>query len=175
MKIKLKDKKPPKSYKLNISKTLDGKIMIRDHPDIDIVLVPSESKIVTFPKEEMSDYVYGSQDLFFDFLTKRGLVVPESIVGGAVYYSIEAKFINSETRVNILDLVIANIGDFLRREKEYFDKEEEYTKELEKRQYSPSDEESTELGEVPHAEKKGNIPKHGWPISFGGGMGFYYE
>jgi len=123
MKLKIKDKKPPKSYKFKISKTLDGKLMIRDHPDIDIVLVPSEAKIITFPKEEMSDYVYGSQDLFFDFLVKKGLILPESVVGGAVYYSIEGQFIKAETRVNIIDMILANIGNFLEKEKEYFDKE----------------------------------------------------
>jgi hypothetical protein len=36
--------------------------MIFDHGDIDIVLSPSTNKVVAFPKETMSDMVYGAQN-----------------------------------------------------------------------------------------------------------------
>ena len=40
---------------LKARRTLDGKILIPDHPDLDIVVIPDKNKIVAFPKEEMDD------------------------------------------------------------------------------------------------------------------------
>ena len=59
---------------LEVRKTLDGKIMIMDHRDIDIVIDTENKKIVAFPKNEMSDEVYQTQDKYFDFLAKSGVV-----------------------------------------------------------------------------------------------------
>ena len=35
---------------LKMRKTLDGNLMIFDHPEIDIVILPKKKKVVTFPK-----------------------------------------------------------------------------------------------------------------------------
>ena len=43
---------------LNIRKTLDGNIIVRDHSDIDIVIIPSKKKIVTFPKDTATEETY---------------------------------------------------------------------------------------------------------------------
>ena len=47
---------------LKARRTLDGNILILDHEDIDIVLMLEKGKCVTFPKSEMSDKVYYTQD-----------------------------------------------------------------------------------------------------------------
>ena len=47
----------PLQISLNARKTLDGKIMIMDHRDMDIVIDTKGNKIITFPKNEMSDEV----------------------------------------------------------------------------------------------------------------------
>lgn len=173
MKLSVKTKVLPKQT-LTVKKTADGRIFVQDHPDIDIVLHPKEMKIVTFPKEEMSDYVYGSQDIFFEFLVKQGLVLPETVQGGSVYYSIEAVIPESENRINTLDLVLFNIGKFIEQEHKYFQKEEEYKDAVDRSMYDPSDEESTELGEVSQEEYKGVIPRSGRPYAFGSTFGFSY-
>ena len=64
---------------INARQTLNGDVMIFDHGDIDIVLSPSNNKIVAFPKETMSDMVYGAQNRLMTQLFKRGNIVPESI------------------------------------------------------------------------------------------------
>ena len=76
---------------LNVRKSMSGDLMIFDHGDIDIVLSAGKNKVITFPKETMSDLVYGAQNRLFTFLHKKGLVIPESIHAGSFYGSIEAE------------------------------------------------------------------------------------
>ena len=43
------------NLELKARKTLDGNIMIFDHQEIDIVLMPQKNKIVTFAKDDFSE------------------------------------------------------------------------------------------------------------------------
>ena len=56
----------------------------------------------------------------------------------------------------------------------YFDAEKQYLKDQEERMYSPSNEESTDFGEVPHKEYKGSIARSGIPYNYGSGLGVTY-
>ena len=44
---------PPVTISLNIRKTIDGNVLIADHPDVDIAIIPKDKKIVllTFYKK----------------------------------------------------------------------------------------------------------------------------
>src|SRR3990167_4318234 len=64
--------------KMNIRRALDGSIMVFGHKDIDIIVSPTKMKVFAFTKGEFSDHVYGTQNRFFEFLTKKGLIEPES-------------------------------------------------------------------------------------------------
>tara|TARA_R110000824_G_scaffold61167_1_gene162936 strand:- start:1 stop:549 length:549 start_codon:yes stop_codon:yes gene_type:complete len=141
---------------LNMRKTLDGDLMIFDHADIDIVVMPKKSKIVAFAKDIMSEVVYGAQDRLFKFLVKKGIVKPESVVGGSVYGSIEANILSSE-ELNPINLTIVNLSKWIESERPYFEFIEEYEDMHADRLTDPDDEESTELGEVPHEETKGTL------------------
>ena len=55
----------PIELKLNVRKTLDGNILIFDHADIDIIVMPKKNKVVSMCKEQMSDLVYGAQNRMF--------------------------------------------------------------------------------------------------------------
>ena len=68
--------------RLDIRKTLDNNIIIADHPDIDIVIIPQQSKIVCLAKDLNSGVVYGAQSRLLDFLKDRGVIDPSSIQGG---------------------------------------------------------------------------------------------
>ena len=46
---------------------------------------------MAFPKDVLSDVVYGAQNRLFAHLMKKGIVIPESIQGGAFYGAMEAK------------------------------------------------------------------------------------
>ena len=130
--------------------------MILDHNDIDIIVIPEKKKIITFPKKSLNDNVYETQDRFFNFLSQKGTITRESIHSGNVYGSLEAEYPDA-IQGNTTQLIIFTIGKFIEEEKPYMEREEHYENEFEQRMTDPGDEESTELGKVPHEVKKGSI------------------
>ena len=149
----------PKVFKevaLEVRKSLDGNIMIFDHQDIDIVIVPESNKVVTFPKGEYSKHVYPSQDKLFNYLRKDGVIQYDSIKGGNIFMSMEAIIAESE-EVNVIDATLYSISKFMNGEKEIFAYEDNMEKEEEAHLTEPTDKDSTELGEVPEEPRKGSI------------------
>ena len=90
------------SASLNIRKSLDGNLMIFDHEEIDIVVMPSKNKIVAFAKDELSDATYAAQDRLFYDLSKKGIIQPETVHAGSVYGSMEATISQSYERKIVL-------------------------------------------------------------------------
>ena len=72
--------KEPVVIELNARRALDGSIMIMDHEDIDIVIMPTKKKCLALAKELLDDKVYGAQDRLFRFLSKRGVIENSSVV-----------------------------------------------------------------------------------------------
>tara|TARA_Y100000592_G_C5466285_1_gene316927 strand:- start:282 stop:821 length:540 start_codon:yes stop_codon:yes gene_type:complete len=143
---------------LNIRKSLSGDLMIFDHGDIDIVLSPGTNKIIAFPKETLTDLVYGAQNRLFAHLRKRGIVVAESIRAGSYFGSFEADMEKPFSK----DLVAAkhaliNISGFIDEERPYFESTEAIISMADDEIIHPDKEESTELGEVPQSTEKGSI------------------
>ena len=156
------------SVKLNIRKSLDGNYMIFDHADVDIVIMPEQSKILTLPKELITDQVYGAQNRLFSFLKKKGIVDLASIQGGNIYGSMEAKLLDSPGAV---EYALLNISKFIDEERPYFDYIDAHEENYEKYLTEPDKEDSTELGDVEHASQKGTLQHsylrdlyglHGW-------------
>ena len=159
----VKDEKPAQAtMELNIRKTLGGNLMIMDHDDIDIVLLPEQNKIIAFPKDAMSDIIYGTQDRLFYFLEKKGLIEYGSVRSGNVYGSVEAKIVTPvEEGVSALQSAVYSVGKFIEEEKPYFMTMKAYEEREEQEMLNPDDEDSTELGEVPHHAEKGSM-RPGW-------------
>ena len=147
----------PISFKMNARRSLDGNIMIFDHIDIDIVYSPSSKKVVTFAKDLMSDTVYATQNRMFEFLTRAGVVTPDSIRGGNVYGSIEGQIPEPVGDLDATKVFMMSIGKFIEEEKPYFMYEKAY-REMEVEEWTdPPNDETTPLGRVPQAAKKGSI------------------
>lgn len=147
---------PPVSIQLDIRKAVDGSVLIFDHPEVDIAILPKNRKIVVFPKEKISDRVYDVQDRFFKFLGKSGAILLNSVQGGSIYSSLEAEYAEAG-EADPLQTVIYAISKFIQDERDYFNISKEIEEEFEKSLTDPEDAESTELGEVPHAHQKGSI------------------
>ena len=146
------------NLELQARKSLDGNILIFDHKEIDIVIMPLKRKIVTFAKSEINDSVYEVQNRFFNFLKRKGLVEYESIRGGNVYGSIEALICESSNpEINAYDYTLYGVYSFLKEETPYYDYMDDYEKMLDDYFVSPTQDDSTELGEVPKAVEKGSI------------------
>ncbi len=147
---------------LNARQTLSGDVMIFDHGDVDIVLSPSANKVVIFPKETMSDLVYGAQNRLMSHLIKRGLLIPESVQAGSFFGAMEATLQQSaKPEISAPKLALINISNFIDEERPYFENTEAIISMQDDELIHPDKEDSTELGEVPQAAEKGSI-RHGY-------------
>tara|TARA_A100001515_G_scaffold120165_1_gene103037 strand:+ start:6436 stop:6999 length:564 start_codon:yes stop_codon:yes gene_type:complete len=158
---KAPEKKKSKNYNvsLDIRRTIDGKIIIRDHTEIDIVLMPDKMKVLLFPKEMSSQIGYDTQLACLKFLNKKGLIKFETIRSGNIFNSLEAEIPQPQQpdKVDPIQLTIFAISIFVEEDRENFAFAKKIRDEFEKRLVDPPEEESTELGEVPHGPRKGSM------------------
>ena len=150
------EKEPGKELTLELDarKTLEGDIVIHDHPDIDVVIMPKKMKVVAFPKEASTEETYQTQDKLFDFLVKRGVILRDSIQGGNVFGSMESKIAPTDSNTSS-KFVLLGVARWIEAEKPYFDYLEKFEEMQEDRFTEPSNEESTDFDPSRHAEKKG--------------------
>ena len=151
---------------LKIRKMLDGSFVIFDHPEIDIVIMPQMLKIVSFPKAEMGDHIYATQSRLFEFLSKKGVVVLDSVQGGNLYGSLEANIPPPfDENVDPVEVVMYVVAKFIEEEKPFYDREEKYKDDIEDWMLEPDDENSTDLdwAEKTHQPRKG--VQNRWPGS----------
>ena len=149
---------PPLEMKLDIRKAVDGSLMIFDHPEMDLVVVPKTGKVVSFPKNAYTDDVYAAQNKFFDHLFKAGVITPGTIEGGNVHGAMGAIILSAEdSDFPAADLVVLSIAKFIEKEKPHYLFADAYEKEVEDMFVEPTEEDSTPLGKVPAAVKKGTI------------------
>lgn len=154
-KIRLKIKEPIKVY-LKIRSTLGGDYIIYDHPLYDIVIMPAKNKIVTFARAGAQIEPYPSQNKFFNFLRFKGIIISDTVQAGSVYGALEAMYpVNDE--IDTIEVILLAIYDFVKKETPEIMAALDYEVAIEDQYTDPSDEDTTELGEVPHAEKKGTI------------------
>lgn len=143
---------------LNARQSLNGDVMIFDHGDIDIVLSPTANKVVAFPKETMSDMVYGAQNRLMTQLFKKGIIVPESIQAGSYFGALEGTIQESSNPdINAPKLALINISQFIEEERPYFENKEAIISMTDDELVHPDKEDSTELGEVPQSTEKGSM------------------
>tara|TARA_R100000234_G_scaffold76305_1_gene47403 strand:+ start:5555 stop:6124 length:570 start_codon:yes stop_codon:yes gene_type:complete len=156
------DVKFPTTISLNLRRALNGDYLIYDHPLFDIAIMPGKNKIVSFRKREPKTDPYPSQDKYFDYLMRLGMVVQDSIQGGNVYGSLEAVYPIND-KVDTIQALLLATYNFLKDEKELFRAVDEFEEEYDDSLLDPNPEDSTELGEVPQAAKKGSIDPNSLP------------
>jgi len=155
---KKNEPKPHATIEMAARRTLDNNILILDHEEIDIVVYPEQQKILALAKNDMSDQVYETQDRFFNFLNKKGVIDFSSVHSGNVYGSMQAKILESKIDgIDTSQATLFSIGKFLEAERPYFMITRAYEKAEEDRLTEPDPDESTELSEVPPGQQKGSI------------------
>jgi hypothetical protein len=144
--------------RLKARRTLDGNIIIFDHEDIDIHISEANKKFITFPKDQMSDKVYDSQDRIFKFLASKGIIEQASVRGGNVYGAMEANILESKIPgVDALQACLYIVSEYINREKPFFRTSSDFEDDRLDYLLKPSDEDSTELGDVPQEPRKGSL------------------
>mgnify|MGYP003627735320 CR=1 FL=1 len=152
--INIKIGHPQTQVELKARKTLDGNLLILDHDMIDIALIPLENKVMSFPKTTAAEDSYGAQARLFEFLANNGIIIRESIQGGNIFNSLEA-IVPETPQLNSMQAAVYVISHFLITEKEARQTAADYEDNLEKYFLKPSDQDSTEWGEVPQQAEKG--------------------
>ena len=147
---------PDIMLRLNIRRSLDGSLIISDHPSIDIVVMPETNRILSLAKELNSSSVYGASNRLFEFLQGRGVVEPASIQGGNVYASLEAT-IPQAKELPVIKIALINVAKWLDSEEPSVHMLQQYEDEVVGNYTSPSRVYSTGLGQVPASSKKGSI------------------
>ena len=79
IKIKINGPEDKVTLEMNARRALNGDIMITEHDLIDIIVSPSKSKIITFPKKLSEREAYPVQDRLLIMMRERGIVYPSTI------------------------------------------------------------------------------------------------
>ena len=157
LKIIINDKTIEKIL-LNARKTIDGNIIISDHPDMDILIMPSKSKIVSFPKEDLDDELYDSQKRLFDFLFKKGVIDRSTVQAGNLFMTKEATIPASVGEGDNIQYCLYAISNFIEEELPFYENMKEFEKEMEDKLLEPEVDEYTEFDPRRHSDSKGTLP-----------------
>ena len=97
------------------------------------------------------------------YLADSGLLGFDSIEGGNIYASLQGSLEKPSDDRSILQLVTFHIGEWLNKENsEIYD--QYYAEEVEEWLLDPTEQDSTELGEVPQEAQKGSLDRYGIPV-----------
>jgi len=148
---------PQRTIKLKAKKALNGDVMVGDHPEIHIVVSRKDKKIKTFPKREIADHTYHSQDDLFSYLADYGVVPHHGMQGGVILGSMESEILEPPegSSIDFVEVVLSKLYDYFQMEDPSFAMIDKFEKNEEDRLMDP--EVHTDLGDVPQAEKKGSI------------------
>jgi len=149
-----------KEIHINVRKTLGEELLVYDHPEIDIIIMPESNKILALAKDIPTDEVYETQNRLFMLLRKEGIIEPDSIRSGFVYGSIEGHMYLNEN-IDMIQVALLGIDKFLQEEKPHYEYVEEFERAMDNWITNPNDDDSTALGEVPEEPVKGSI-RPGW-------------
>ena len=179
MSITLTIERPDAIVHLKARKTMAGDIMLFDHPEMDIIVSPRQQKILALSKEQYGDHIYATQSRLFDHLAKHGVVDPATIHGGNIFGSLEGTLLEVEAKqvadVDATNVALYSIAKFFEHEKDFYQKFEEYEAQIERELLHPDDENSTELGKIPHEPRKGTNNTYPGSTAAYGMVGYYYE
>jgi len=107
----------------------------------------------------MSEVVYGAEARLMEYLRRAGIIQYDSIQGGNVYGSLEGKIHESKERDSI-KATLYQVSEWIDSEAPYIEATKGHDEQMEDALLKPDNENSTELGEVPHEEEKGSIRQH---------------
>ena len=171
--------KPQAIVHLKARKTIAGDVMIYDHPDIDIVVSPRENKVFAIAKKEYSDPVYATQSRLFHFLSQRGVIDGAKIRSGNIFGSLEGPILVAEEaqkeQVDPLQIAIYSVAKFLQEEAPHIRGYKDYEAAFDKELTDPPEDETTELGKVPHEPRQGTNNSYPGSTAAYGLVGYYYE
>lgn len=148
-------------------RSLSGDVMIFDHDLVDIVVSKEKLKVSVFPKEIVSEESTYVQEKLLSDLARNGVVDRGSIRSGSVYSSMEASILeSSDEEISSFQVTLLELHNFLEDEKPNIEARKHFRQKVQDFFLDPNEEESTELGEVPHSDKKGSLDHQVRPYGY---------
>ena len=152
------NEKPVEKILLKARKTIDGNIIVSDHPDMDILILPAKNKVVALPGEQLDDELYDSQKRLFDYLVKKGVIDYSTVQDGNLFMSKEATIPEAVGDGDKIQHCLYTISNFIKKEMPFYKNQKEYEKEMEKSLLEPEPDEYTEFDPSRHSDVKGTLP-----------------
>ena len=143
---------------LNAKKTIDGNIIIFDHPDMDILILPATSKLVSLPKEELDDELHDGQKRLFKFLVRKGIIDFNTVQSGNLFMSMEGTIPDVQDEGDKIQYCLYVLSKFIEQELPFYKDQEKYEAEMEADLLDPEADEHTEFDSRRHGETKGSMP-----------------
>lgn len=143
---------------VNARKTIDGNILIFDHPDMNVMIIPTKSKIVALPKNEIDDELYDTQKRFFKFLVNKGVVDYESVQDGNMFMTKEAVIPEMQGSGDKIQYCLYVISKFIEDELPFYENMEKFKEEMEDQLLEPEIDEYTEFDPSRQRTVKGTLP-----------------
>ena len=143
---------------MNARKTIDGNILIFDHPDMNIMIMPAKSKIISLPKDELDDELYDTQKRMFKFLVNKGVVDYESVQDGNLFMTKEATIPDMQGEGDKIQYCLYVLSKFIEEELPYYENMEKFKQDMDDRLLEPEIDEYTEFDPRRHAGTKGSLP-----------------
>ena len=144
---------PDRIVQLKMSKTLDGTLLIKDHDYFDIFITPDKKRILTVPKMGVGEGVYQHQKVYLDTLVRRGVLKVGTVEGGMVNGTLQSIYVENDN-ISSLQAILAETETYMKAYRLENQLAKEYESSIEDRFVSPSDEESTEAGEIEPEEER---------------------
>ena len=158
LKIKIADK-PIEKILLKARKTIDGNIIVPDHPDMDIMIIPAKNKIVSLPKADLDDELHDSQKRLFDFLVRKGVIDYSTVQDGNLFMTREATIPEvTGTEGDKIQYCLYAVSNFIDKEMPFYNNMKEFEKEVEENLLEPEVDEYTQFDPSRHGDVKGTMP-----------------
>jgi len=158
LKIKIGPGKEIEKILLKARKTIDGNIIVSDHPDMNIMVIPAKSKVVSLPKDELDDELYDSQKRLFDYLVLNGVVDYSSVQDGNLFMTKEGTIPDVSGPGDKIQYCLYAISNFVDQEAPFYSNMEQFEKEMEDNFLEPEIDEYTEFDPALHNDVKGSLP-----------------
>lgn len=165
-------KEPQASIALNVVKTLDGNLLIKDHDYIDILISPSKNLIVSMPKMNVEKETYDYQRDLARYLFEKGITTgpPQ---GAADFGMLESTY-PATADVNPVQAALYQIERYIVKASQDTAIAREYDENIEDRFTDPTDKDSTKYGEIPPYQDTPEGAADSYVPYVYAGMGYYY-
>lgn len=155
--IKIKEQPSIEKISLKAKKTTDGNIIIVDHPEIDIMILPAQKKVVALAKDELDDEIYETEERLFKYLSLNGCITYDTVQAGNLFMSMEASY-PEPIQGDAVQYILFSLSKFMDEDLPFYQDQKAFEKDVEQNLLEPEEDEYTEFDpDKYHSDRKGSL------------------